>query len=41
MGLDRVSPAFRLTEDLLLGRDAFGMDFLAAYRARMLADALA
>ncbi|MEI7745165.1 MAG: dihydropteroate synthase [Chloroflexota bacterium] len=41
LGLDRASPASRLTEDLLLGRDAFGMEFLAAYRAGVLADALA
>lgn len=41
LGLDRSSPAFRLAEDLLLGRDAFGMEYLAAYRAGVLAEALA
>jgi 5-methyltetrahydrofolate corrinoid/iron sulfur protein methyltransferase len=41
LGLDRASSAFRLTEDLLLGRDAYGMEYLTAYRAGVLAEALA
>lgn len=41
MRFDRTSPAFMLAEDLLLGRDAYGMEYLTAYRAGLLADALA
>ena len=41
LGLDRASPAFVLAEDLLLGRDAYGMEYLTAYRAGVLAEALA
>jgi 5-methyltetrahydrofolate--homocysteine methyltransferase len=37
VGLDRDTRAYRLAADLLTGRDAFGMEFLAAYRAGGLA----
>lgn len=41
LGLDRTSLAFVLAADLLLGRDAYGMESLTAYRAGVLAEALA
>ena len=40
-GLDRASSAFMLAADLLLGRDAYGMEYLTAYRAGVLTAALA
>lgn len=37
LALDRTSRGYRLAADLLVGRDAFGMEFLAAFRAGELA----
>ncbi len=37
-GADRDAPSYRLASDLLLGRDAYGAEYMAAFRAGRLAD---